>query len=345
MRILHLCWSLTNGGMENMLVDIINYQVEYEDVSLLVINDYIDSSIFDRIDKRCHIKLLKRTAGSKNPFDLFRLNAFLFLHHYDIVHLHNADVMKYLWIKRNYVRTVHNTNISEQNYRWHKGIIAISEAVHEDLENRGVHGSFVIDNGVNFKLIKKQVGKSNQNLFRMVQVSRILFEQKGQDLLVAALAKIKCGGIGNFELDFIGTGPDEQRLRKLIEDNALQDNVRLLGNQSREYIYNHLCEYNLFVQPSRFEGFGLTVAEAIGANVPVLVSNNEGPLAIIENGKYGFTFKNKSVDDCAKQIEYIMHNYPKESFMESACKHVLSLYDINVTAQRYLDFYHKILKE
>ena len=75
MKILHLIWSMTNGGAENMLVDIINYQVKHEDVSLLVVNDLYDESIFARLNKRCQVKMLKRDVGSKNPFVRLRLNA------------------------------------------------------------------------------------------------------------------------------------------------------------------------------------------------------------------------------------------------------------------------------
>ena len=344
MKILHLCWSLDIGGMENMLVDIINYQVMHEDVSLLIVNDRINDSIFNRLDKRCHVKLLRRKEGSKNPFVLLQINGFLLTHHFDIIHLHNADIIKYLWVKRNYVRTVHNTNIAIQNYRWHKGIIAISESVKQDLENRGVHGSVIIDNGVNFSLIKQRQRQGRNATFRMVQVSRILFEQKGQDILVEAVHRLVAKGITDIHLDFIGTGPDMKRLEQLVNDSHLESYISLLGNQPREFIYEHLCDYDLFVQPSRFEGFGLTVAEAMGARIPVLVSENEGPLAIIENGKYGFTFKNKSVEDCASQIEKLMTNYPSAEYMDAAYNHVHSLYSVDNTAQGYLDFYKKISK-
>lgn len=343
MKILHICWSLINGGMENMLIDIINYQVEHEDVSLLIINERIDSSIFKRMDKRCHVKLLRRKEGSKNPFDLLRINGFLLTHHFDIIHLHNADVIKWLWLKRNYVRTVHNTNITIQNYRWHKGIIAISDSVKKDLEKRGIYGSVIIDNGINFSLIKQNKRKGQNETFKMVQVSRILFEQKGQDILVKAIKKILSQGKTNIHLDFIGTGPDMNSLEQMIKSYHLESSVSLLGNKPREYIYEHLCDYDLFVQPSRFEGFGLTVAEAMGAKIPVLVSDNEGPLAIIENGKYGFTFKNKSVDDCAEQLINVMEHYPKNEYMESAYKHVVKLYNVDNTAQGYLDFYYSLL--
>lgn len=322
-----------------MLIDIINYQVKYEDVSLLIINDRIDYSIFNRMDKRCHVKLLGRKEGCKNPFALLKINGFLLTHHFDIIHLHNADMIKWLWLKRNYVRTVHNTNITIQNYRWHKGIIAISEPVKEDLEKRGIHGSVVIDNGINFSLIKqnKRIGKNET--FKIIQVSRILFEQKGQDILVETIKKLLSKGKTNIHLDFIGTGPDMDRLKQMVKNYNLESFISILGNKPREYIYEHLCDYDLFVQPSRFEGFGLTVAEAMGAKIPVLVSENEGPLAIIENGKYGFSFKNKSVDDCVMQLANIIEHYPKHEFMESAFKHVLKLYNVNNTAQSYLDFY------
>lgn len=344
MKILHICWSLDNGGAENMLVDIINYQVKYEDVSLFIVNDRIDYSIFNRLDKRCHVKRMGRKEGDKNPFSLLNIYSYLLFHHFDIVHLHNSDMIKYLWLKRNYVRTVHNTNISNQNYRWHKGIIAISESVKEDLESRGIHRSVVIDNGINFSLIKPNMRKEKNEVFRMIQVSRIYFGQKGQDILVEAVKKVLSHETINIHLDFIGTGQDIDRLRQMIKDNCLEEYISLLGNKPREYIYEHLCDYDLFVQPSRFEGFGLTVAEAMGAKIPVLVSENEGPLAIIENGKYGFTFKNKSVDDCAGQIEKIMKEYPSKDFLESAYRHVHTLYNVDNTAQGYLDFYQKILR-
>lgn len=344
MKILHIVWALATGGLENMLVDIINYQVKSEDVTLLLVNDWYDKSIMGRLDKRCQVKILGRKVGSKSPLFLLKLNSYLLFHNYDIIHLHDPNMIRNLWLKKNYVRTVHNTNIEYHNYRWHKCIIAISQAVHDDLTNRGF-SSVVVDNGVNFNLIRSKLNFEKGKIFNMVQVSRILFEQKGQDILLESLIKLKQKGIKNFHLDFIGTGPDEERLSEMISSKEMENFVSLLGCKSREYIYEHLCRYDLYVQPSRFEGFGLTVAEAIGAKIPVLVSDNEGPLAIIENGKYGFTFKNKSVDDCADEIEKIMNNYPSTDFINAAYNRITALYKIDYTAQKYIDEYKKIINK
>lgn len=334
-----------NGGIENMLVDIINFQIMTDKVYLLVVNDRIDDSIINRLDKRCFVRLLKRREGSKNPMALLKINRFILSHSFDVIHLHNADMIKYLLFKRNYVRTVHNTNIEYHNYRWHKGIISISNAVRDDLNKRGVNHCVVIDNGINFSLIKKKNVFKNNDSFRIVQVSRIFFQQKGQDILLEAIAHLLKKGHKNIHLDFIGVGPDFDSLKDLVKKYDLEKNITLLGNCSRDYIYEHLCSYDLFVQPSRFEGFGLTVVEAIGAYVPVLVSDNEGPLKIIESGKYGFTFKNKSIEDCSKRIEDIINNYPDKKFMDKAYSHVYNHYNIEKTSQKYLSLYKEIMNE
>ena len=105
-------------------------------------------------------------------------------------------------------------------------------------------------------------------------------------------------------------------------------------------------EYNeLFIQPSRYEGFGLTVAEAIAAKVPVLVSNIEGPLEIIDGGRLGMSFENKMVKDCAEKIKQFILNGRNDKQVEDAYQYVKSHYDVSVTARKYIEVYKSILKE
>ena len=61
--------------------------------------------------------------------------------------------------------------------------------------------------------------------------------------------------------------------------------------------------------PSRYEGFGLTVAEGIAAMLPILVSDEGGPYEIIKHCELGYTFRMEDAVDCADKIEYIYHNY------------------------------------
>lgn len=343
MKILHIVWGMENGGAENMLVDIINVQIRTQEVALLVINDMIDEDLIRRIDNKCKFIFLKRKLGSKNPLYFFKLNLIILFGSYDIVHLHQNTTIKVLFVPSNYVRTVHNTNQHIHDYRWHKSIIAISGAVKKELDELGYTNSVLINNGINFDLVKQSSKKRLDGMFRIVQVSRILFRQKGQDILLDAMSQIVNMGV-DVHLDYIGEGQDMEKLAKMIQQAGLSKYVSLLGNRSRDYIYDNLCMYDLFVQPSRFEGFGLTVVEAMAAKIPVLVSRNEGPLQIIENGKFGFSFENGNSQDAAKQILNIAKNYPTQSFLDNAYKHVKSLYSVERTASLYLAEYKKILK-
>lgn len=103
--------------------------------------------------------------------------------------------------------------------------------------------------------------------------------------------------------------------------------------------YDHLCNYDLFVQPSIYEGFGLTVAEAMAARVPVLVSSGQGPEEVIGNGKCGYVFKNGDQTDCAAKIRIFLEGKDDKSLVESAYERVWKLYNIKVTVQTYLDKY------
>ena len=111
----------------------------------------------------------------------------------------------------------------------------------------------------------------------------------------------------------------------------------------QSYIFEHLHEYDLFVQPSIFEGFGLTVAEAMAAKIPVLVSENQGPLEIIDNGKYGYSFKNQDVDDCAEKLEMFLNHQNDSKMVEYAYKRVCECYNVKITAETYLAKYKELL--
>lgn len=112
------------------------------------------------------------------------------------------------------------------------------------------------------------------------------------------------------------------------------------GKKPQKYIIEHLRDYDLFVQPSRNEGFALTVAEAMSAKLPVLVSSGQGPAEVTENDKYGWVFENGNIDDLAAKLEYIRSHYDEAlAKIEKAYGHVRKRYDVSVTAKAYLDNY------
>ncbi|MBO5720602.1 MAG: glycosyltransferase family 4 protein, partial [Bacteroidales bacterium] len=222
-------------------------------------------------------------------------------------------------------------------------IYSISTSVKDYLLSATGVKSKVIYNGIDIDgILSKNRPYSPDKVLKLVQVGRLYHTVKGQDVLIEAVKIIKLKG-GDVHLYLIGDGPSREYIENLISKNDLNKNITLLGAKSQQYIFEHLCEYDLFVQPSINEGFGLTVAEAMAAKLPVLISENQGPLEIIDNGKYGFSFKNGDSNDCANKIMEIIERGFDEKMIENGYARVKELFSIEQTANSYIEEYKKIL--
>lgn len=345
MKIAHITFSMKLGGLETMLVNIINQQVKTEDVFLIIINNIYNKSLLQNIDKRVKIIFINRKKKSLNILPIIKLNFILSNIKPDIIHSHApkvAQILSPLFMKK-VVYTVHDIGIPQKYFKPYKYFFSISKCVQNDLMTRCGIKSELVYNGIKVKDIKQKVWKSDSNCFRIVQISRLMHEKKGQHILINAFAKLKEKGYNNIYLDFIGEGESFSFLSNLIHQLKLEKYINLCGAKDYSWVCNHLCNYDLLVQPSIFEGFGLTVAEGIAAKIPVLVSANEGPMEIIDNGKYGYYFKNGDIEECTKKIEFIMtHN--NTSLINDAWNHINENFNIEATANHYIEEYKKILQ-
>ena len=360
-RVAHVFWGLGFGGIETMLVNIANAQAEYgADVHIVLINELYEKSLLNKLNSSVHVHLLNRKLGSKSLAFIWKLNKELRNIAPDKIHLHGPEFYAMIFGKKlshEVSLTLHALPLKmarhgsfwgmvkamltmgfvdgEQLVQRIPKIFAISNAVKEAFAEKYGVDSTVICNGIltsNF-LPQKQV-KSTP--CKLVQISRLDHDKKGQDLLIKAAAILK----SEVDVTFIGDGESMEYLKKLTSDLDLDKNVHFLGKQSQEYIAKHLRDYDLFVQPSRREGFGLTVAEAMAAQVPVLVSSGQGPAEVTENDKYGWLFENGNADDLAEQIRFVFGHYDEALAKASLAKeHVCRHYDVSVTAKRYLELY------
>ena len=329
-----------------MLSDIMNVQIKRNKVTLFVLTDDINEALINRLNKKITIVRLHRKIGSFNYFPYFYLNLKINFGGFDLVHIHEKNIWNQLFIAPwiNIYQTVHNTGLYSENFKRCKKIFSISKCVQNGLIKKGYSNVVLAPNGIDISIIKrkKSFNTNIDKLFRMVQVSRLIIEHKGQDLLLNAMHKLKKEGKlpQNMVVDFIGEGCDRKVLEEMTLGCQLEKHVNFMGQKNRDYVYNHLCDYDLFVQPSRYEGFGLTVAEALAANVPVLVSKNEGPEEIVDYGRCGFLFENGNVDDLAEKLLYIYNNYSSAvKKTELGKEFVCDNYNVERTANIYNKYY------
>lgn len=364
MKVTHIFWSLGFGGIETMLINIANAQAEAgAKVSIIIINDLCEESLVNALRKDVKLCRLNRKLHSKGFGFILKLNRELRCLNPDIIHLHASMFYKMIW-NRKYSReacsTLHDlptgsvrrgglladlicklvghkqgySNVVNIN-RIPK-VFAISNAVQEALWRDYHVKSAVVCNGIVTKRFNQRLNQMPSTTFRIVMVSRLEHNKKGQDLLIEAAAQLR----SRVSVDFIGAGSSMDYLQSLVQQLHIEEYVHFLGEQTQDYIAAHLFDYDLFVQPSRWEGFGLTVAEAMAAHVPVLVSEGQGPAEVTCGNRYGWLFANGNARALAEQIDYIISHY--EEAMDKADKarvYVQNVYDVSITARKYLHEY------
>jgi glycosyltransferase involved in cell wall biosynthesis len=129
-----------------------------------------------------------------------------------------------------------------------------------------------------------------------------LTRQKGFDLLLQASALALARGSRPHNVLILGEGPERPRLERLISDLAIGESTRIQGFVENPYAY--LAQAELFVLPSRWEGYPLVLAEALTLGVPVVAADCiAGPSDVVQGGRFGRLVPPDDVDALALAIE------------------------------------------
>ena len=133
-----------------------------------------------------------------------------------------------------------------------------------------------------------------------------------------------------------GNGPEEYRLKNLITESGLEQNVRLIGYCTNLEDYQHIADIS--VACSLREGLPLNIVESMLSETFVVASNNRGHRELIEDGVTGFIVNNS--DEMAQRVcmvlrgrDTLMLSKAREKGIQYSCKSVneelLSIYELN----------------
>jgi glycosyltransferase involved in cell wall biosynthesis len=121
--------------------------------------------------------------------------------------------------------------------------------------------------------------------------------EKDFAMLIRAFAKVQNK---DAKLVILGKGPLEQELRKEIERLNLQDRVTLAGYMPKPW--DAYANARCFVLPSYSEAFGNVIIEAMAHGLPVVSTDCDGPMHILEGGKHGKVVAKRDEDAMAAAI-------------------------------------------
>lgn len=109
--------------------------------------------------------------------------------------------------------------------------------------------------------------------------------RKGLDLALQALAEVDAATV---EFLIAGTGRHEEQLRELAKELGIREQVAFLGYVPDEELPMLYSSADVFVLPSRYEGFGLVLLEAMACGTPVIGTDAGGIPTAIRDGETGY---------------------------------------------------------
>ena len=235
---------------------------------------------------------------------------------FDIIHAHYAAPQGFLGLllkyfkRRRLVITVHGSDITVLSkspvfrpilrfvLKNADKIIAVSAFLKGEVERLGVpEGKIeVIYGGVTISEDEKVFEPAG----RVVTFVGSLVPQKGVDTLIESFKEVD---IKDTDLVIVGDGPERKRLEALAAD---ANDIQFLGR--REGLKNILTKSDVLVLPSREEGFGLVLLEAMALGVPVVATNVGGIPEILEDNVSGILVEKNNPEQLAGAIVKVLED-------------------------------------
>lgn len=165
--------------------------------------------------------------------------------------------------------------------------ITVSERTRRDLDSIGAPHSHLVPNGITMDTVRAVPATTEP--IDVLFVGRLI-NGKNVDLLVRAVATVR-EAVPDVHCHVVGDGPERTALEDLIADLGLEEHVTVLGfRETHEEVLSLMKAADVFVLPSRREGFGITALEALACGTPVVTIDHpqNATAALVEDAETGY---------------------------------------------------------
>lgn len=266
---------------------------------------------------------------------------------------HNKESKKIVWIHTDILslsrasKAFKNVMDEKKCYLTFDKIICVSEEVKKSFEKKlEIYDNIITQiNPIDTYMIVKQSEQLVEDIKRpkgllLCSVGR-LSNEKGYKRLLWCHKKLIDDGLFH-TLWIIGEGNEREELENFIEENNLQNTVKLLGFKDNPYKYIKECD--IFVLSSYVEGFSTVLCEAITLNKPIVSTNCPGVIQIVgENEKAGIVTEN---DDMAlyKGLKEMIENLPKLENFKNIAKKRSAIFNLDRQVERIENIFEEVLR-
>lgn len=351
------------GGLEKILIDKMNYLVEHNDYEVFIITSdqnvhplayklhykvkHIDLNInfyyrfkyniikrlwlyikMEHTYKSKASKIIKEVRPDILIFttkSLYEMTIIKKLHYNLPIVVESHMARTAIETKRSFLSTIFYSYLKmkqENSIKDTSALVCLTKA--DTLLWKNIKAAVTIPNMINRPQLIKKINIINHRIICVGRISR----EKGYDLLIAAWRKIYMQ-YPQWHIDIYGSGDMEEVLLDQIKQYNLS-NIYLKGISSN--INEEYQKSDFLVLSSRFEGFGLVLAEAMACGIPCVAFDCPcGPCDILYHKTDGLLVENENVDKFANAIRWMMeHNEERLKMGVNAKKDIERFYPENI---------------
>lgn len=358
MKILHIIPTLSSGGAEKMLVDIVREMQKQKiqcEVIVLTKNDNFFGEQLEALNVPVYYGPSNKVYSVSN---IQFIRSILLQNKFDCIHTHlfapqlfTPLAMFLSTCNVSLITTEHNTHNKRRDskmfylldrwmYNQYDAIIAISDGTKNQLNEylpNTMSKTVVIENGIQVEHYKNMKPlpfdkidrslKVNEKIILMVAAMR---EQKDHETLIRASQLLP----EDYRVVFVGDGERFDEVKQYAVVNG-RENIIFLGRRSD--VPAIMASSDLFVLSSKWEGFGLVVVEAAATGLPIVSSNVDGLREVVyEIG--GSLFEPGNEKELATKIIESISVEKKNNLN-------VKKYSIEKTVTSYVEVYEKLLEK
>lgn len=353
MRILHIINNLGMGGAERLIADLVPKFIDEGDTVRVLALSKEGDRYGEAIAESGAKVVYGRGASLWSPARAFDIARELREWRPDVVHVHLYPSLLWAALGKprvsgtTWITTDHNTKrramdlafllpLERWIYRRFDIKVAISEAVRAELARRlglDARDVDIVPNGVDlsrFGSIGRKPFPTAGKIFTILMVARMT-EQKDHATVLRALAELS----DEFRCVFVGQGPTMGGHAALARDLGLSSRVEFVG--ASDDVPGHMSGADLYVQSSRWEGFGMAAVEAMAAGLPVVASEVPGLAEVV--GEAGLLVPAGDARALAEAIRRVAGDEDLARDLGSRGRARASMFSIESSAEGYRRIY------
>ena len=377
MKIFHLITSLDNGGAENHLASLTQEQVKKNKIFIIYLkgNDYWKNKLSKKGIKVFKLKLNSLLNLLNLIYVIFKIKNLVEFHKPNIVHSHLSSmeiisVLVKIISQHNFklIITKHLDSFfleasNGQNNNMIRGIfidkfilnkcdkvICISKQIKKYFSKKiklKKNQYKVIYYGLGINSLRDKTLKNKKSIYRKKFFKNFFYicciarhvKQKSLDFLIHSFYEFNKKNYKS-RLVLVGSGPETQNLEKLSKKLGVYN--KILWIKYEENIFQILNKSHVFVLPSKYEGFGLVLLEAMYAKIPIIACKVSAIPEVIKHNWNGLLIKHGSIKDFNKKLKIVRDGKKNLIFIKNSQKTLNIKFNFKKMINRTSKIYNEV---